>query len=176
MKIIVLTGSPRENGNSNRLADSFCHGAKTAGHEIQRFDTAALDIRPCKACDWCRSHGGHCLLSDGMQQIYPHLAAADMVALVTPLYYYGIAAQLKAAIDRFYAVNSQLYDREAVFLCACAETDLSMTQAIQDHFHTLCRFLRWQNRGVLIASGVENAGEVEHTSFLADAESLGASI
>lgn len=50
MKILVLTGSPRKNGNSNTLADYFIKGAREAGHEIVRFDAAFKDVHPCIAC------------------------------------------------------------------------------------------------------------------------------
>ena len=40
MKILVLTGSPRPNGNSNTLADNFIKGAEAAGHKVFRFDAA----------------------------------------------------------------------------------------------------------------------------------------
>lgn len=40
MKILVITGSPRKNGNSNTLADYFIKGAKDSGHNVVRFDSA----------------------------------------------------------------------------------------------------------------------------------------
>ena len=51
MKILVLTGSPRKNGNSNTLADFFIRGAEEAGHEVIRFDAASSDVHPCIACN-----------------------------------------------------------------------------------------------------------------------------
>ena len=47
MKITVLTGSPRENGTSNYMADEFIRGAEESGHEVYRFDTARADIKNC---------------------------------------------------------------------------------------------------------------------------------
>lgn len=43
-----------------------------------------------------------------METLHPHLKEADVVVFVTPLYYFGMSAQLKMVIDRFYAVNSEL--------------------------------------------------------------------
>lgn len=44
MKIVVLTGSPRRNGNTNYLADRFIAGAQEKGHEVFRFDCAAHKV------------------------------------------------------------------------------------------------------------------------------------
>ena len=49
------------------------YGAKEAGHQITRFETAELDIHPCKGCGTCRENNGKCVYEDDMNQIYPHL-------------------------------------------------------------------------------------------------------
>ena len=53
MKILVLTGSPRKNGNSNHLASRFIEGAQEAGHSVTRFDAAQSEVHPCIACNSC---------------------------------------------------------------------------------------------------------------------------
>ena len=53
MKILVITGSPRKNGNSNTLAEYFIKGAKESGHEVVRFDAAFKEVHPCIACNRC---------------------------------------------------------------------------------------------------------------------------
>ena len=53
MKIVVLTGSPRRNGNTNHLAGQFIKGAEKAGHEIYRFDCAQRKVSPGIACNRC---------------------------------------------------------------------------------------------------------------------------
>ena len=50
MKIVVLTGSPRRNGNSAYLAEQFIKGAEERGHEVFRFDCAFKKVAPCRAC------------------------------------------------------------------------------------------------------------------------------
>lgn len=104
MKILVLTGSPRKNGNSNTLADNFIKGATEAGHEIVRFDAAQKDVHPCIACNSCGMNGP-CVFKDDFEFVRKHIADADMVVFATPMYYFGFSAQLKTVIDRFYAIN-----------------------------------------------------------------------
>ena len=57
MKILILTGSPRSKGTTSLLADEFAKGAKEAGHEVVRFDTGILNIRPCIGCHHCQNNG-----------------------------------------------------------------------------------------------------------------------
>lgn len=57
MKILVITGSPRKNGNSNTLADNFIKGAEEAGHSVARFDSAFKNVHPCVACNKCGMNG-----------------------------------------------------------------------------------------------------------------------
>ena len=107
MKIVVLTGSPRKNGNSAYLAEQFIKGAEEKGHEVFRFDCAFKQVEPCRACNRC-GMDGPCIHNDDFQELSPHLIDADMVVFATPMYYFGVSAQMKRVIDRFYAINGQI--------------------------------------------------------------------
>lgn len=177
MKILVLTGSPRKHGNSRRMADALVRGAQAAGHQAVRFDTADLDIHPCTACGYCRREGNtSCMFEDDMREIYPQLIAADVVVLATPLYYFGISAQLKAAIDRFFAHNLQIRGKQAVLLAACGDNENWVPEALKAHYLTICRYCKWQDKGAVIALGQSEPGDVENSDYLAQAEALGRSL
>ena len=83
MHVLVLTGSPRKTGNSNRLAMEFCRGAVEAGHQVLHFDLAHMDLHPCLACDHCRRTGG-CVQQDDMQLILPHVVKAAGIEFFRP--------------------------------------------------------------------------------------------
>ena len=68
MKIIVLTGSPRKNGNSAYLAEQFIKGAEEKGHEVFRFDCAFKQVEPCRACNRC-GMDGPCIFNDDFQEL-----------------------------------------------------------------------------------------------------------
>ena len=108
MKILLITGSPRKNGNSNTLASHFARGAQEAGHELARFDCAFKDVHPCTACNSC-GMDGPCVFQDDFDFVRGHIVQADLVAFASPMYYFGFSAQLKAVIDRFYAINGQIH-------------------------------------------------------------------
>ena len=68
MKIVVLTGSPRKNGNTNHMADQFIKGAKEAGHDVFRFNCATSEVHPCLGCNHC-GMDGPCVYDDDFTNI-----------------------------------------------------------------------------------------------------------
>lgn len=104
-KVVIVVGSPRKNGNSSILARSVAEGAGAAGAEVRTFRLHDMDIRPCDACDACRKDmQADCILSDGMQELYPELRRADALVIATPVYWFTVSAQTKLFLDRCYAL------------------------------------------------------------------------
>ena len=104
MKILVLNGSPRPQGNTAKMTAAFKEAASAAGHKVMEFRVAAMDIKGCLACEYCHGKGaGECIRKDDMQKIYSELKDTEMLILAAPIYYHGISGQLKCAIDRFYS-------------------------------------------------------------------------
>ena len=101
MKILVVYGSPHQKGSSYLLANEFIKGVQENYHEVTVFDVAHHHIAPCLGCDHCGMNGP-CIQNDDMSQLRKNMLDHDMIVFVTPLYYFGISAQLKAAIDRIY--------------------------------------------------------------------------
>lgn len=175
MNVLVLTGSPHPKGATALLADAFCQGAKEAGHEAVRFDTANLNIHPCTGCDFCLENGGACVFEDDMGAIYARLPQADAVVLVTPLYYFGMTAQLKRVVDRFYAVNEALCQspKRLLLIAAGADTEDWAMAALRAHVQALCRYLGWQEGGKVLALGAGSREEAENSPYPAAARNLG---
>ena len=173
MKILVITGSPRKNGNSNTLADSFIKGAQEAGHSVVRFDSAFKKVHPCIACNKCGMNG-ECVFKDDFEFIRDNIVDADAIVFATPMYYFGISAQIKAVIDRFYAINGQIHvPKKAVLIMTYADTSAKEAQPIISHYETLLNYLGWSDAGKVIASGVWTEGSVNQTQYPKQAYELG---
>ena len=176
MKILVLTGSPRKGENSATLADNFIKGAEEAGHKVVRFDAAFKNVHPCIGCNKCEMDGP-CIFKDDFEFVREHIVDADAVVFATPMYYFGISAQLKAVIDRFYAINGKIHrPKKAVLLLTYANTSDSEAEPIKKHYEVLLNYLGWQDAGQVIASGVWPVGAVEHTKYPQKAYELGKNI
>ena len=100
--------SPRKGGNTEILAEQVVAGMKDGGAEVEVIRLADYTISPCIACGGCEKTG-QCVVQDDMQELYPKIDSADRLVLVSPIYFYGVTAQLKAFIDRCQAQWSRKY-------------------------------------------------------------------
>lgn len=166
MKIIVLKGSPNVNGSSNMLAKNFIIGATEAGHSVDEIDAAHSDINPCTGCIQC-GYEGPCSLSDDMDVFRKQILDADMIVFVTPLYYYGMSAQLKTLIDRFCSCNSSIqrkHFKSALITVAYNSSDWTF-DALEAHYDTLVRYLNLDDRGRILGYGCGTPGMTEYSEY-----------
>jgi len=179
--ILVLTGSPRRNGNSERMADAFIKGAQAAGHEVTKFESARKEIGGCKACSTCWSKGRPCSFPDDFAELAPLLEAADVLVLATPLYWYSFPAQIKAAIDKIYpyladSCQRPLKIKESLLLVCGADGDMKMFDGIIATYREIAGFMNWADKGVLAVPNIIEKGDIETTDALGRAEELGKSL
>ena len=104
MKILVLNGSPRPNGNTAGMVKTFHQAAEEHSQQVKMLTLCKMNIKGCLACEYCHGKGqGQCVQKDDMQEIYAELNDTEMLILAAPIYYHGISGQLKCVIDRFYS-------------------------------------------------------------------------
>lgn len=174
MKIVVLEGSPNKKGSSNLLADCFRQGAEEAGHTVEIIDTADADIRPCTGCIHC-GYEGPCVQKDDVESIRKKILNADMMVFVTPLYYYGMSAQLKTMIDRFCAFNSSIQRKhmKSALLTVAWNSDDWTFEALEAHYNTLVRYLNLEDMGMVLGAGCGTLSMTQHSEFPQQAYNLG---
>ena len=161
MKILVLTGSPRKN---------------ETGHEVTRFDAASSKVHPCIACNKCGMNGP-CVFKDDFEVVREHIIPADLVAFATPMYYFGISAQLKTIIDRFYAINGEIHiPKKAVLMMTYANNSPRNESPILTYYEVLLEYLGWKDAGRIIVPGVWPTGAINQTPFPVQAFALGKSV
>ncbi len=174
--IVVITGSPHRNGTSALLADKFIEGAQSKGHNVYRFNSAFEDINPCQGCNACHRNGP-CVHKDAIEQkLMPELLKADVIVLITPLYYYAMSAQLKTVVDRFYS-HLRSFDGKKTLLMATAYNSAGWTfEALVDHYQSLAGYMKWQDMGMVLGYGCGSRGNIERSEFPEQAFKLGQSI
>lgn len=174
MKILVLESSPNRHGSSNMLAAEFIRGAKEAGHRVQVVDVAHADIHPCSGCVAC-GYEGPCAQKDDMEQIRADILTSDMLVFVTPLYYYGMSAQLKILVDRFCAFNSSLTAgrKKSALIAAAWNSDSWTFDALEAHYNTLVRYLSLQDQGTILGRGCGTPTMTRGSRFMQEAYALG---
>ncbi len=174
MKITVLMGSPNRNGSTAILTENFTKGAEEAGHSVEVIDVCHADIHPCTGCVKC-GYEGPCVQKDDVEIIRKKLLASDMVVFATPLYYYGMTAQLKTVVDRFCAYNSSLGSRhlKSALLTVAWNADDWTFDALETHYNILVRYIGFKDCGRVLGYGCGTPGMTKHSRYPQEAYQLG---
>ena len=170
--IVVLSGSPRKNGNSNKLVAAFKDGAQSAGKNVTVFQTAHMKIAGCMGCEYCLKNPGKCTLDDDMSGILDALQKADAVVWASPVYYFSVTAQLKATIDRSYPLISESA-KQAALLLTCADESSDTAAGALAIYHRTLEYYKWVDAGVIIATDVEHINDIDGRKELGQARELG---
>lgn len=110
MFILGLQGSPRKNGNTDILLKTFMDRAAQAGASTHIIQVAKAGVADCKGCGYCEKHGTCVITDDPMAtEIFGLIRQADIVVAASPVYFYGVSAQLKGLIDRCQTLWSRKY-------------------------------------------------------------------
>ncbi len=97
-RILGISGSPREGGNTDILLDAALEAAGD-GCELERIRLAELDFSGCTECEDCYATG-ECSIEDDMSGLYSAMERADRILLASPIFFMGLPSQPKAMIDR----------------------------------------------------------------------------
>lgn len=101
-----------------------------------------------------------------------------MVVFVTPLYYFGMSAQLKTVIDRFYSFNSELHskDLKTALIAAAWDNDKEKMRPLTEHYQMICRYLDFKDTGMILGLGCGTPSMTKRTNYPQKAYELGKSI
>ena len=174
MNILILQGSPNLSGSTSMMVEQFAKGAKEAGHTCKRVDITELDISPCTGCVAC-GYEGPCTQSDSMDLLRSQILKTDMLVFATPLYYYGMSAQLKTVVDRFCSANYSITAKrlKSVLLTVAWNSDNWTFDALVAHYKTLVRYLDLQDQGMVLGYGCGTPAMTKRSNHLREAYELG---
>ncbi len=176
--ILIITGSPRKGSNTDQIAESFARGAKECGHSVELFNASMHTIKPCVACDCCWKSGNPCITEDDFNKVLAgKLESADLLALVTPMYWFTYSSQLKLAMEKMYSYLSEnklreLKIKESVLLFCCGDKDISVATGLMASYRCMIEYLNIKNKGVIGAIGVNDRDSIRNTEYLHQAYQL----
>ena len=145
MKAIGISGSPRRNGNTERITAHILKAIEEERIVTELVSLAGLDIRPCTACGTCNDEET-CPIKDDLFPLYEKMKESDAIVLATPVYYGSATANMKALMDRtgfIAAHNGRLFEGKVGGPYAVARRSSQyFTQAqLTFWFHTLGFFM-----------------------------------
>ena len=171
--ILIISSSPRKKGNSQHLCEQFKKGAEEKGHQVELIRLMDLNIGFCRACDGCMRNGGTCVLKDDMAELLKKFQEADVLVLATPVYFYGISAQMKTCIDRTYPIWQHLGKKEVYYIVSAGlgldiiERSLGDLDGFVEHLE------EYKIAGRLYATNVMDAGLVKEQDLSKEAYDMG---
>ncbi len=176
-RIIILVGSMRSGGNTQLLAQAFAEGAKKR-NEVEIVSVADYKVTPCIGCNSCFTReNNRCFQEDDMTQIYEKLKTADIVVIASPVYFYGISAQLKAIVDRLHTpMRNEFPIKKLGLLLVGAATLPELFDAIVVQYQLVLDFFQLENIGMVLVRGVKEKGDIVGNAALKEAFDLGMSV
>ena len=141
MKIVIINGSPRT-GNTFAAVKAFMDDA-VRFHEIEIIEAAHLNISGCKCCGECNRTNG-CSANDDTNPTVDKLVSADMIVLASPVYFYGMTAQMKLVIDKLYCKAALLSGKKAgIILIGAAPVTDQQYGLINEQFKSIAKYHEW---------------------------------
>ncbi|MDE7229462.1 MAG: flavodoxin family protein [Oscillospiraceae bacterium] len=174
-KVVVITGSPRKNGNSFAMTDAFIKAAEEKGHTITRFDAAMKKLDGCHACETCYSTGKACSFDDEFNTLAPAILDADVIVFTMPVYWYSIPAQIKNVIDRIFSMvvgGKDISGKECALITCCEENDMTVMDGVRIPIERTAALNKWKMIGEVLIPGVLNVGDIEKTDGCKQAAEL----
>ncbi|MBR3556118.1 MAG: flavodoxin family protein [Oscillospiraceae bacterium] len=173
--IVVITGSPRRNGNSFAMTDAFVRAAEKKGHTVTRFDTSFMKIGFCHACETCYKTGKACSFDDDFNIMAPAILEADAVVFSMPVYWYSIPAQIKGVIDKLFSLvvgGKDIAGKECALITCCEEADMTVMDGVRIPIERSAALMKWNMVGEVLVPGVLEVGAVANTDGCAQAAAL----
>ena len=175
-RYVILTGSPRKNGNTAIMADMLTAELKAHGDDVVRFDTAFLKLNGCRDCRKCYSTGKPCVFdNDDFNPIAGELETADGVIFAAPVYWYTFPAQIKNVIDRFvclYGSKHLFTGKKCVLLSCCGDEDMEAFDGILFAYRKTIGLMQGENAGEILIPGLYPPGAVRETDAEAQIKAL----
>ena len=145
MKVLLLNGSPRK-GNTMTALNALKEGlAQIPEAEVTEIIAEEKKIIPCKACNACMSMS-RCIFADDSPEINAAIEEADAVVFATPVYWWGMTAQLKLIVDKFYAREAKMKGPKKVGSIVIGEAELSDPEygMIADQIRCISEYMKWE--------------------------------
>ena len=176
-KIIVFIGSARKGGNTEALAMAFADGAGRH-HDVELVFVADYCIHPCVGCNRCYTSEGHqCFQQDDMTAVYGKLMEADIVVAASPVYFYGISAQLKSLVDRLHTpMRNDFRIKKLGLILVGAATLPDLFDPILLQYRMILRFFHLEDIGTVLVNGAKDKGDVLQGDGLKHAFEMGSTL
>ena len=177
MNVLILSGSQRKGGNTDLLVEAFVKGASQK-HHVEVVSVHDYKVNPCMGCNACfKNEANACVQNDDMSLIYEKMSRADMLVIASPVYFYGLSAQLQAVIDRFHnPIRDTFSLKKMALLLVGAATLPELFDSILTQYRLCLNFFKVEDAGRVLVRGVKEKGDIRNADALHEAFHLGSNV
>lgn len=175
--VLIISASPRKNGNSDILCDRFAQGASEMGNNVEKIFLASKNIGYCCGCGVCNSTH-KCVQKDDMTEILDKMVTADIIVLATPVYFYTMDGQMKTFIDRTVPRYTEIADKDFYFIMTAADAEKSNLKRTMEAFRGFTEdcLIGAREAGIIYGVGAWNVGEIKSTPAYDEAYEMGKNV
>jgi multimeric flavodoxin WrbA len=179
VKVLGLEGSPRKNGNTEKLVKAILGGATEKGADTKFYKLAKMNISLCLGCFSCRETGT-CVTEDDMQLLHGEIQSSDAIILGSPVYMWQVSGQTKLFMDRLVPFikpdfTSRLKGKKRVFMVFTqGNPDEQTFKVYFEYLEKLFSFLHYDVKGTMVATGTRDQNDIlQQTDLLEKAKEIG---
>lgn len=186
MYLLAIHGSPRKNGNTEVLLDSFLKGVQKSPITYEKIRLSELKYLPCIECGECEVKG-ECVLEDDLKEIYPKILKADFLVVATPIFFYSHTSYVQAFFERFQAFWARKYilklphpfnkNPKGILFSLGATKGKKLFEGLVRSFKYVLDTIYGIYIGGIFVRGVDKKGEIlNHPDYLNLVENLGSKL
>ena len=182
MKVLFVEGA-RKGGSTDKISCRLEEGLLKNGHETERVYLFGKQMNGCLGCNHCRNTDGTCVFKDDLPEVIDKFMEADLIVLVSPVYFYSVTAQLKTFIDRTFAVEHRVKRKKMIFITSSmapyTERQIPFLKTVENTYlgYVACFHGEVENLGILGGWGTGTAySRIEDHPVYDEAYELGLSI
>jgi len=171
MRVLALQGSPRKKGNTDAVLTAVLDELKSKKAQVKKMHIASMNVSGCSECFTCQKSKKKpgCAVKDDMQKIYREMLKSDLVMFATPVFCWGMSAQLKASVDRCFAMckfdeqmnyESLFEGKKTALVVTAGGPKEDGADAVVDWYKRFCKFMRTGKPNMLVCASVETPSKI----------------
>jgi multimeric flavodoxin WrbA len=138
MKVLMINGSPRVNGNTDIALREMEKIFLAEDIETEIVQVGNKNVRGCVACNSCAANG-KCVFNDIVNELSPKFEQSDGLVVASPVYYASANATLIAVLDRlFYSAHFDKTMKVGASVAAARRGGLSSTFDELNKYFAIC--------------------------------------
>lgn len=171
MKVLCLMGSPREDGNSTKIADHLLKKLDEKGAQIATFYLSEMFFKDCQGCLMCKTGLEKCVLRDDLTPVLERVYESDVLVIASPIYFGEVTSPIKSFIDRTYsfyvpnfikspAKTRLLPGKKLVFILTQGDTNADLYKGVYNKYSEFLASHKFSERYLIQGVGLNDKNDV----------------